>query len=265
MHAVELNEVSARYRSRAAPSEDQVDRLHEVSLTLDEGELCALLGPNGAGKSTLIRVVAGVLEAHAGRLELLGRPTNELSRAERARTVAVVPQRSEVSLGFTVREVVAMGRAPHQTGLLRTTSKDRDAIDRAIETSRLGALADRPVAELSGGEQKRVHIARALAQSAPILLLDEAAAHLDIRHSIALYRLIREEVSARSLACLAAMHDLGAAAHFANRVVLLKDGVVVADGTVDEVMTTELLSETFGAEIDVGRLADGRRYVLPRI
>lgn len=265
MHAVELNAVSARYRSRATPTDDPIDRLHEVSLTLDEGELCALLGPNGAGKSTLIRVIAGVLKAHAGGLELLGRPAEELTRAERARAVAVVPQRSDVSLGFTVREVVAMGRAPHQTGLLRPTSQDRSAVDRAIETSQLDALADRPVAELSGGEQKRVHIARALAQSAPILLLDEAAAHLDIRHSIALYRLIREEVSARNLACLAAMHDLGAAAHFANRVVLLKDGLVVADGTVDEVMTTELLSETFDAEIDVGHLADGRRYVLPHI
>ncbi len=265
MHAVELEQVSARYRSRNAPAQQQVDRLQDITLTLDPGELCALLGPNGAGKSTLIRVISGVLAPSQGSLALRGRPGTELSRAEWARNVAVVPQRSEVSLGFTVREVVAMGRAPHQTGLLRATRQDREAVDRAIATSQLEGLVDRPVAELSGGEQKRVHIARALAQATPILLLDEAAAHLDIRHSIALYRLVREEVSTRRLACLAAMHDLGSAAHFASRVVLLKAGVIVADGSVDEVMTSELLTETFGTEIDVGSLSDGRRYVLPRI
>lgn len=265
MHAVELEQVSARYRSRYGPVEQQVDRLRDVSLSLDQGELCALLGPNGAGKSTLIRVIAGVLTPSQGSLALLGQPATELSRTDRARSVAVVPQRNEVSLGFTVREVVAMGRAPHQSGLLRVNRQDQDAVARAIATSRLDGLVDRPVAELSGGEQKRVHIARALAQAAPILLLDEAAAHLDIRHSIALYRLVREEVSARRLACLAAMHDLGSAAHFADRVVLLKAGIIVADGSVNEVMTPQLLTETFGTEIDVGRLPDGRRYVLPRI
>jgi len=265
MAAVELSRVSARYPSRTTPDADPHDRLRDISFVLDEGELCALLGPNGAGKSTLIRVVAGVLPARTGQLQLLGQATTELSRADRARAVAVVPQRNDVSLGFTVREVVAMGRAPHQRGLMRQSREDRGAIERAITTCQLEPLAHRPVAELSGGEQKRVHIARALAQTAPILLLDEAAAHLDIRHSIALYRLIREEVRARSLACLAAMHDLGAAAHFADRVMLLKAGQVVADGTVDEVMTSELLSETYEADIEVGRLADGRRYVLPRM
>ena len=258
MTAVELTGVCVRYREGAS------DQLHDVSMSLREGELCALLGPNGAGKSTLVRLVAGLMEARVGELRIEGVAASELSRTERAQKIAVVPQRSEVSLGFTVAEVVAMGRAPHQGALLRTTHADREAVARALATCELEDLRHRPVAELSGGEQKRVHIARALAQQAPILLLDEAAAHLDLRHNIALHRLIREEVRARKLACLAAMHDLSAAAHYADRVVLLKDGAVLADGTVDEVMTAELLGRCFEVDIEVGRAPRGARYFLPR-
>jgi iron complex transport system ATP-binding protein len=258
MTAVELTGVYARY------GEGRGDQLRDVSMTLREGELCALLGPNGAGKSTLVRLIAGLIEPRAGELCIQGAAASSLTRTERARQIAVVPQRSEVSLGFTVAEVVAMGRAPHQGALLRTTIADREAVARALETCELERLEHRPVAELSGGEQKRVHIARALAQQAPILLLDEAAAHLDLRHNIALHRLIGEEVRARGLACLAAMHDLATAAHYADRVILLKEGAVVAAGSVEEVMTAELLSQTFEVDIEVGEVPRGGRYFVPR-
>ncbi len=261
MLAIELEGVSATYAQPSDPARDGLaPPLREVSLGVSRGELWAVLGPNGSGKSTLIRVIAGLLKACAGSRRVLGDDVAELSRAELAKRIAVVPQRSEVALGFSVREVVAMGRAPHQRAMMRTNRVDREAVDRAIESCDLTTLTARPVASLSGGEQKRVHIARALAQQAPVLLLDEAGAHLDIRHRISLYRLIREEVRARDLACLATMHDLGAAAQNANRIALLDKGRLVAKGPVDEVMTAELLSATFATAIHAGTTEHGKRY-----
>jgi len=259
MNPVEIRDVTAGYNIPAGAD----PQLRDVSLRLHQAELCAVLGPNGAGKSTLVRLMAGLLPPVRGQVLIFGDSASELDRRELARQIAVVAQRSEVALGFAVREVVAMGRAPHQGVLLRRSRQDEQAVTSALATCDLAALAERPVAELSGGEQKRVHIARALAQGAPILLLDEAAAHLDIRYSIALYQLIRAEVTARRLACLAVMHDLNAAAQYADRVVLLKGGRIVADGTVAEVMTADLLRATFEVDIEVGTSADGRRYFLP--
>lgn len=259
MWAVEMEAVSARY------AEDDGVRLCQVDLQLAPGRITALLGPNGAGKSTLIRVISGRLSAFEGRVSLLGDPLEALSAGERARRVAVVPQRSEVAFGFTVREVVAMGRAPHQGGFMRETGDDAEAIDAALATCQLEDLASRPVSELSGGEQKRVHIARALAQKAPLLLLDEAAAHLDIRHALQLYDVVRRQVDNLDLACLMTTHDLAAASAHADDVVLLKEGRVVARGDVDEVMTPEPLEAAFGVSVQVGRHPDGRRYFLPEM
>jgi iron complex transport system ATP-binding protein len=257
MLAVELTGVSAHYRSGArgvGPA-----RLRSIDFALEKGELCALLGPNGAGKSTLLRVIAGVLPGVEGAVELLGDRAEALSRQERAQRVAMVPQRCEVALGFCVREVVEMGRAPHQDAMLRASRADREAVARALSACGLDGLAQRSVDELSGGEQKRVHIARALAQEAPILLLDEAAADLDVRHASALYALVTREVRERGLACLASMHDLTAAAQHADRVVLLKDGCILAAGSVDEVMTADKLAEAFDARIEVVPLPGGGR------
>lgn len=250
--------VSARYEHDPTP------RLRRIDLRLAPGRICALLGSNGAGKSTLIRVASGRLRPLEGRVSVLGEPLETLSAEARARRVAVVPQRSEVAFGFSVREVVAMGRAPHQGAFMRETRADREAVEAALVTCQLTDLASRPVAELSGGEQKRVHIARALAQHAPVLLLDEAAAHLDIRHALQLYDVVRREVEARDLACLMTTHDLAAAAAQAHEVVLLKDGQVIAQGSVEEVMEAEPLEAAFGVAVEVGRHPDGRRYFLPR-
>jgi iron complex transport system ATP-binding protein len=238
--------------------------LHDVTLRIEAGQLCAILGPNGAGKSTLVRLLSGALVPREGRVLLGGDDIAALDRRAVARKVAVVPQSVGVTLGFSVREVVAMGRAPHQGAWMRASEGDRAAVDRALEACELRELADRPVAELSGGEQKRVAIARALAQEAPVLLLDEAGAHLDVRHSIAVHELIRRELLGRELACVAVLHDLNAAARYADRVVLLKAGRIVAEGTVPEVMTYRRLTDVFETELYVGvNELDGTRYFLP--
>ncbi|MBM4356603.1 MAG: ABC transporter ATP-binding protein [Deltaproteobacteria bacterium] len=247
---VEISAVSAGFGARLV--------LEEVSLGLEPGSVTVVLGPNGAGKSTLVRVVAGLLRPRSGTVTFGELDLTGAARSEVARRVALVPQRSEIPEGFTVRAIVSMGRAPHQDRWQSLRPDDRRVVAEALAACELEALAERPFEALSGGEQQRVQLARALAQTTPVLLLDEAAAHLDVRHAVALHRRVRDLVRERGLACLAAMHDLNAAARFGDRVLLLREGRVVALGTPDEVMTAELLERTFGVAIEVGRRPDGR-------
>lgn len=255
--AIELEDVWARYPTG-------VRALEEVTFSVQAGEICAVLGPNGAGKSTLVRVLSGALRPDRGKVLLFGEDVAGLTRQGLARRVAVVPQAVEPALGFSVEEVVMMGRAPHQGAWMRASESDEDAVERALEACDLTALRARPVAELSGGEQKRAAIARALAQEGKVLILDEAVAHLDVHHSIAIHEVVRKEVEGRSLACLAVLHDLNVAAQYADKVVLLKGGRLVAVGTVEEVMTYARLKDVFEAELYVGvNELDNARYFLP--
>jgi iron complex transport system ATP-binding protein len=235
-----------------------------VSFSVNAGEVCAVLGPNGAGKSTIVRVLSGALRPERGKVRLFGEDLEGLSRQAIARRVAVVPQVAPPALGFSVHEVVMMGRAPHQGAWMRASEGDEEAVLRAIEACDLGGLRDRLVAELSGGEQKRAAIARALAQEGKVLILDEASAHLDVRHSIAIHEVVRKEVEDRGLACLAILHDLNVAAQYADKVVLLKGGRLVAAGSVEEVMTYARLKDVFESELYVGvNELDNARYFLP--
>lgn len=226
--------------------------LDGVSLELRAGELVALLGPNGSGKSTLVRVLAGTLAPSHGEVRLQGRLLGTLSRKDIAARLAVVPQDSQPALGFTVAEVVAMGRAPHQSGLMLGSDADHRAVDEALRRCELSELAHRPVHALSGGERQRVALARALAQAPRVLLLDEPGSHLDLRHAVALYRLLRALTRDEGLACLAVVHDLAAAARWADRVVVLERGRVVANGPPADVLTAELLSAVFGVPLRRG-------------
>lgn len=240
------------------------DILKGVSLELRPGELVAVLGANGAGKSTLVRTLTGLLVPRAGEVRLGGVPVAELSRARVAQRLGVVLQREALDVDFTVRELVAMGRAPHQGGWLVARPEDARLVDAVLARTGLVPLADRRVATLSGGEQKRVAVARALAQEPDALVLDEAGAFLDVRHQLELYELVLDEVTTRGLACLAVMHDLTVAAQFATRVVLLKGGRVLADGSVDEVMTWRRLGETFDTDLYCGVIeTNGARFFLP--
>lgn len=252
------------FRVRAKYGKADKDCLSEVSTRVMPGELVALVGPNGAGKTTLVRVLTGLIAPDDGSVALFGKPLHTCSRREIARRVAVVPQHVRVAFGFTVREVVAMGRAPHQGSMLLHSAADRRVVDAVLDQTGLTELAGRPVTGLSGGEQKRVAIARALAQQPDVLVLDEATAHLDIRHRVELLALVRTQIEQRNLACLSVMHDLSEVAQNADRVVILDRGRVRAQGTVEEVMTYRILRETFGVDLYVGvNELDGTRYFVP--
>src|SRR5690606_16951198 len=213
----------------APPGRPRRPALAGVSLRLGRGEVVGLIGPNGSGKTTLLRLLTRQLAPAAGRVLLGGRPLASFGRFELARHVAVVAQEPEVPVGFTVRETVAMGRAPHM-GLLGTPGPE-DARAVAVALTATGTLefADRRIETLSGGERQRAVFARAVAQQPAFLLLDEPTNHLDLRYQVELLALAREQ-AASGVGVLAVLHDLNLAARTCDRLVLLAEGRVAAAG-----------------------------------
>jgi iron complex transport system ATP-binding protein len=243
MTALELQSVSAAYGARTV--------LRHVSLAVSGGEVLALAGPNGAGKSTLIRVVSGVLAASAGVVRLDGQDLLGLPLSQRARRVAVVPQMIHLPESYTVAEIVLMGRTPHLNLWAGESKHDCEVAWSAMRAARVDELRDRRVGELSGGEQQRVVLARALAQEPRVLLLDEPTAHLDLKHQVGVLELVRALAQQHDLAVLMTLHDLNQASLYADRVALLQQGEVVAQGSARQVFTSELLSQVYGLPVAV--------------
>jgi iron complex transport system ATP-binding protein len=233
-----------------------------VDAAVAEGEWLALIGPNGAGKTTLLRAVAGLVP-FTGSIEIGGRRIEELRRSELSRLVAVVPQEPSTPPWMTVAEYVLLGRTPHLGPLAKEGRRDREAAARALARLDLVGYEERRLGTLSGGEKQRVVVARALAQEAQIILLDEPTAALDIGHqqqALELLDLLRGE---SGLTLVAAMHDLTLAAQYADRMVLLDAGKVAADGVPRDVLTETLIAGHYGASIDVVPVG-GRIAIVPR-
>jgi iron complex transport system ATP-binding protein len=240
--------------------------LHDVSFVLGEGEFVGLIGPNGAGKSTLLRVLSGTLRPSGGAVLLDGEPIDRLKAREIARKLAFVPQTESTLFEFSVRDVVLMGRHPHVRGLAGETHEDFARANQAMVATDILHLADRPITALSGGEHRRVLIARALAQATPAVLLDEPTAHLDITHQAEILSLVRRQADEAGASVLAALHDLNLAAEFCDRLILLADGRVALEGPPTEVLTSLTLERAYGASVTVGRNpASGRPFIFPAL
>jgi len=225
----------------------------ELSIAVNAGELLGVIGPNGAGKSTLLSLVCGLLTPRSGELRLGGRRLSKLSAKARAREVALVPQDSGASFPFTVLETVLMGRTPRLGRFGLEGPVDYAAADQAMALTGLSALQARRIDSLSGGERQRVLIARALAQETPLLLCDEASAHLDIYHQVKVYDLLWSLSHEQGRAALCVLHDLNLAAAYCDRILLLDGrGGVAALGPTTEVLRYELLTQVFQTEIWVG-------------
>lgn len=224
--------------------------LDGVDLALDPGEVVVLGGRNGAGKTTLLRVASALLVPESGRVLLHDRPIAEYRRRELARNLAWVPQETAVPFPFRVAEVVLMGRTPHLGLLGFETRGDLAAARGALERLGIAELADRPILELSGGERQLVLVARALAQDAPILLLDEPTAHLDLARRLQILELVRE-LAQEGRSVLVVSHDLGLTARYGNRVALLADGRILAAGPPATTLTPERLRATFHVDARV--------------
>jgi iron complex transport system ATP-binding protein len=239
----ELSLQSARlgFRGRAV--------LDDVSLAFPAGQVTAVLGPNGAGKSTLLRSLAGVLPLLAGRARLGDVDLDRLSRRERARKIASLPQQGEAVFAFRVEEVVLLGRYAVLPRFGPEGPEDRARVAEVVEALDLGGLRGRRVDLLSGGERQRVFVARTLASPARVVLLDEPAANLDPPHALALFGVLRAE-AARGRTIVVALHDLSAAARRCDRAALLAGGRVVAEGAAARVVTPEVLVGAFGGQWD---------------
>lgn len=238
--------------------------IHELSLEMRSGEILALVGPNGAGKSTLIRTVSGVHAQSQGSIYINGKNIRNLSVMERARFMAVVPQARGLPAAFTVYQTVMIGRTPYLSWLGHASQADQRAVFSALERTQTQDLAERRVGELSGGEQQRVLLARALAQDAPLLLLDEPTTHLDLQHQSGLLNLVRNLCKEKHLAVLMVLHDLNLAGLYADRVALLSNGKLESVGTPGEVLTSDRLTQIYHVPVHVIAHPEyGSPFVLP--
>jgi iron complex transport system ATP-binding protein len=231
--------------------------LHGADLVLHPGRLVAVVGPNGAGKSTLVRTVAGLQKPSAGIVSWGGRDIGRIGPRRLARLRAFVPQRARVPDGVTVRQAVAIGRAPHLGPLRRPARADRAAVDRALERTGADRFAGRMLATLSGGELQRVQIAVALAQEAPALLADEPTSSLDLGATSAVARLLRG-LAADGLGIVLVAHDLALAAAVADEVVVMAGGRTIAAGAAHDVLGAERLAAVWGVEAALSTDDEGR-------
>ncbi|MGB2894880.1 MAG: ABC transporter ATP-binding protein [Anaerolineales bacterium] len=237
--------------------------LQDVNLSVQPGEILAVVGPNGVGKSTLVKAACGSLPLLEGEVFIGEQNLRELKPGQRARRVSVVSQAVNLPPAFRALDVVLMGRTPYLGWLEQENERDRRvALDAMARTETID-LAARPIGELSGGEQQRVLIARALAQSTPVMLLDEPTAHLDLKHQDNLLKLVRDLAFVDELAVLITLHDLNLVARFTDRVALLSNGRVRKIGVPAEVLTPDELAEVYGIRIHViAHPLDGKPLVL---
>jgi iron complex transport system ATP-binding protein len=229
----------------------------DVNLHIERGDRIALVGPNGAGKSTLLRAIAGLVEPTAGTVELAGAPLAALDRLGVARRLAVVPQLPSLPFATTVEEVVALGRLPHEHPIRGLRPADRAAIAAAIDRVGVGHLLGRDARELSLGERQLVLLAMAVAQASPILVLDEPTVHLDLRHQVEVMELLVDLNKRDGTTILAVLHDIGLAAHFFPRIVVIDHGRIVGDGPPSEVLAPERIRDVFEVDPALVRIAQG--------
>lgn len=235
-----------------------------ITLSFPSGRHVCVVGPNGAGKSTLLRLMLGILAPRAGRLFLWGRELGRWGRRELARRVGVVSQDRPPDFPLTVREFVEMGRHPYLRPWKRLVEADREAVDRALGRTGLTELADREISTLSGGELQRAKLARALAQEPSLLLLDEPTVHLDLGHEIQFFELVNRLVEREGLSSITVTHNLHLASRYADHLVLLAAGGVVAAGPPADVLTPDHLGRLFGCPVTVVDMGDLGLQVVPR-
>jgi iron complex transport system ATP-binding protein len=252
--AVEIDNLSHAFDGRPV--------LCNVSLAIGAGDFFVIIGPNGSGKTTLMKLVCGLLKTGPGRIAVFGSDIRGFSHRTLARTIAYVPQILEVSFPFTVAEAVLLGRAPHQRLLGIPRPADLDAARQAMETTGVAHLAGRKLDQLSGGEQQRVSIARALCQEPRIILLDEPTASLDLSHQLRLMDLMERLKQEKALTVVMVSHDVNLAALYADRLLLLSEGRIARMGAPSEVLTPENLEAAYGCRLMVDESPFGG---LPRV
>ena len=233
--------------------------LRGISVGFKAREMITIVGPNGAGKSTLISVLSGYRDTYQGHCRFRGRELSSWKKRDLARDMAFIPQMLRLEFPFTAEQVVFMGRTPHCHGLFESPA-DRDAVRRAMQTTDTLAFASREYCQLSAGERQRVVLAAALAQGPSVLLLDEPTTFLDLKHQISTYGLLKQ-LAVEGIAVIAVTHDLNLAATYSDRIAVLSQGEIVADGKPEEVLKTSLLEGVFEVAVKIREGPTGRPWV----
>ena len=239
--AIEICDLTCRY--------DQRTVVNGISFNVGEGEFFIIIGPNGSGKSTLMNTIAGLIKPSGGQIRIKGRPLADYPRKRLARSVAMVRQQASVDFPFTVKEVVMMGRTPHQGILGFEDGSDRDAVDEALTFTDLQELAGRKMHQLSGGECQRVFIARAICQDPEIMLLDEPTAALDLAHQTRIMDLMERLKTEKGTTIVMISHDINLASLYADTLLLLKQGSIVSSGTPETVLAYDILEAAYGCNL----------------
>jgi len=236
-----VSSLSQKYRSQTI--------LHDLTFTAESGEITALLGLNGCGKSTLIKTIAGILRCPQNTIFANERDITTIRHAERARMIGYVPQHFHYTSFTTVLDTVLIGRRPYMSWSV--SEDDLKAVDEAMTAMNVAEISDRYINELSGGQRQRVFIARALAQNPAFYLFDEPTSSLDLRHQLETLTVMRDLVHTKGSGMIVALHDLNLALHFADRVILLKEGKIIDTGIPNTVLTAERVAEVYGVKSEV--------------
>lgn len=250
----EVNELAFSYGQKPVIS--------NLSFSLHEGEWLTVLGPNGCGKSTLIAVLLRILDQNHGEIRFEGKLLQEWDRKAMARRIAVVYQKNEIPFGFTVREIIEMGRYPYQGRWNRWSEKDEEAVQKALALTQTEKFAEKSFRQLSGGEQQRVLIARAIAQEPEVLILDEPIAHLDLRFQYEVLRLCQKLQKEQGMTILSVLHEINLAAEFSDRLLLMNKGTALAKGIPSDVVVPRLIKEAYGINIEIVQ-KNGKPYLFP--
>ena len=232
--------------------------LKGISLEVPKKQFIGIIGPNGSGKSTFLKCIYRVLKPSGGCIRLDGEELDQISYRNSAKKMAVLAQHNYYNFEFSVREVVLMGRAPHKRALERDNAKDYEIVEDALKTVGMYEFIDRDFSTLSGGEQQRVILARALAQQTPCLILDEPTNHLDITHQMQLMRMVKQ----LDVTIVSAIHDLNIAAMFCDQLFVLKEGQIAASGKTEEVLTGDLIRKIYNVETEIVRDHKGQIHIL---
>lgn len=236
---------------------DQAQILRDVSVTVQNKKFVGIIGPNGSGKSTLLKCIYRVLHPDTGAVYLDGHTLFEMSPRESAKKLAVVAQHNYYNFDFTIEEVVLMGRSPHKKSMERDNAEDYRIVNACIEKVGMSQFKGRNFSTLSGGEQQRIILARALAQQTPCIVLDEPTNHLDIKYQLQLLDIVKD----LDLTVVSAIHDLNIAAMYCDYLYAMKDGIIVYQGSVEQVLTSDIIRQLYEVEADISKNKFGKIHV----
>jgi iron complex transport system ATP-binding protein len=235
--------------------------LKDISFSVNSGQICAILGPNASGKTTLIKCLAGVLSKESGAIIFDDRVAKGLTERELSRMLAYVPQTHEASFPYTVIDMVLMGRNPYIGYFSMPKKEDLNMSHMALATLKMEHIKDKAFTEISSGQQKMVLIARALAQETPIMLLDEPTAHLDFKNKLLVLKNIKNLVKAKGVSVLLSLHDPNEVTLIADQTIIMNNGEIVSQGKTEDVLTTRIIKEIYGIDVEVIDVAERKMFV----